>query len=123
VRLTDLVLLSSHRDYATEKDWEYLRNDSAYADALQFEKVSGGVGEDKFEMVVTDRWRSKVSQPPSTECYADDQTKTNREDGSYATGDLYQPHPTKQNVWRYAGRGDDVIVMVSFNNPCLLMPG
>jgi hypothetical protein len=61
VYLTDLVLLSSHRDYASEKDWEYLRNDSAYADALRFEKVLGGVGEDKYEMVVTDRWRSKVS--------------------------------------------------------------
>jgi hypothetical protein len=39
-------------------------------------------------------------------------TKTNRPDGSYATGDLYTPHPTKPNVWKYVGRGDDVIVMV-----------
>lgn len=41
------------------------------------------------------------------------QTKSNRDDGSYATGDLYTPHPTKKGVWRYVGRGDDVIVMVS----------
>jgi hypothetical protein len=42
----------------------------------------------------------------------DPQTKSNRDNGSYATGDLYQPHPSKRDVWRYAGRGDDVIVMV-----------
>lgn len=44
---------------------------------------------------------------------ADHQTKSNRDDGSYATGDLYEKHPTKPDVWRYVGRGDDVIVMVS----------
>ncbi|WVF66748.1 hypothetical protein IAT40_001490 [Kwoniella sp. CBS 6097] len=88
-------LLSSHRDYRNEKDWEWLRNDSPFASAIMFEPVEGE--QDKFEMVVTDRWASK--------------TKSNRNDGSYASGDLYEPHPTKQNVWRYAGRGDDVIVM------------
>lgn len=40
------------------------------------------------------------------------QTKSNRPDGSYATGDLYTPHSAKPNVWRYIGRGDDVVVMV-----------
>jgi hypothetical protein len=40
------------------------------------------------------------------------QTKSNRDDGSYASGDLYEKHPTKNSVWRYVGRGDDVIVMV-----------
>ncbi|KAK8849366.1 hypothetical protein IAR55_004698 [Kwoniella newhampshirensis] len=86
-------LLTSHRDYQTELDWEWLRNDSAYSDALVFEPVDG----DKCEMIVTQGWTSK--------------TKTNRPDGSYATGDLYERHTTKKNVWRYAGRGDDVIVM------------
>ncbi|KAL7419511.1 hypothetical protein Q5752_005422 [Cryptotrichosporon argae] len=93
-------LLSSHRDYETEDDWEWLRNDSAYGDAIRFEP-SGDAG--KCEMVVTDGWRSK--------------TKTNRDDGSYATGDLYEPHPTKPNVWRYAGRADDVIVMKASPGP------
>ncbi|WVQ94361.1 hypothetical protein IAU59_001440 [Kwoniella sp. CBS 9459] len=88
-------LLSSHRHYETEEDWEWLRNDSPYASAIRFEPVEGD--QNKFEMVVTDKWASK--------------TKSNRDDGSYASGDLYEPHPTKQNVWRYAGRGDDVIVM------------
>ncbi|WWC93869.1 hypothetical protein V866_000705 [Kwoniella sp. B9012] len=88
-------LLSSHRDYATEKDWEWLRNDSPYSDTLVFEPVDES--REKYEMIVTDRWTSK--------------TKSNRADGSYATGDLYQPHPSKKNVWKYVGRGDDVIVL------------
>lgn len=37
----------------------------------------------------------------------------NRDDGSYATGDLYEPHPTRQDTWRYAARADDTLVMVS----------
>lgn len=41
------------------------------------------------------------------------QTKSNRPDGSYATGDLYERHPTKKDTWKYAGRGDDTIVLVS----------
>lgn len=68
-------------------------------------------------MIVTDRWTSKVRGP--VDCTASplskltgSQTKTNRDDGSYATGDLYEKHPSKPDVWRYVGRGDDVIVMV-----------
>lgn len=45
------------------------------------------------------------------------QVKSNRENGDYATGDLYEPHPEKPNIWRYAGRGDDVVVLVSRQRP------
>lgn len=53
------VLLSSYRDFANDKEWEWLHNDSAYADALVFEKFE----EDprKAEMVVTNGWKSKVT--------------------------------------------------------------
>lgn len=51
------VLLSSFRDFKNEKDWEWLRNDSPYSSALKFEDV----GNDKYEMVVTKEWQSKVS--------------------------------------------------------------
>lgn len=56
------VLLSSHRDYDSEKDWELLRNDSPYGDALVFELQAerSTTGTERFEMVVTDRWTSKV---------------------------------------------------------------
>ncbi|KAG7527660.1 hypothetical protein FFLO_06707 [Filobasidium floriforme] len=86
-------LLTSYRDFKTDKEWEWLHNNSAYASALVFEPFEGN----KAEMVVTNDWRSKV--------------KSNRPDGSYATGDIYERHATKPNVWRYAGRGDDVLVM------------
>jgi hypothetical protein len=56
--------MSSHRDYATERDWEWLRNDSAYSDALVFEPVNtdkdGATSAEKYEMIVTDKWTSKV---------------------------------------------------------------
>lgn len=98
-------------------DWEWLRNDSPYADALVFEPVEEQG--DRFEMVVTSRWSSKVcvtattSTPLYETCiHPTPQTKSNRGDESYATGDLYEPHPTKRDVWRYVGRGDDVVVMV-----------
>ncbi|KAK2802567.1 putative NRPS-like protein biosynthetic cluster [Onygenales sp. PD_10] len=29
----------------------------------------------------------------------------------YRTGDLFVPHPRKANLWKYIGRGDDVIVL------------
>lgn len=103
-------MLSSHRDYHTEMDWEWLRNDSRYADALVFEPVGDG----RYEMVVSDQWRSKAGWSLIfRRIELTPQTKSNREDGSYATGDLYERHERKPGVWRYAGRGDDVLVMVS----------
>lgn len=52
-------MLSSYRDFETDKEWEWLHNDSPYADALVFESFE----EDprKAEMVVTNGWKSKVS--------------------------------------------------------------
>lgn len=41
------------------------------------------------------------------------QAVRNLPDGHYATGDLFEPHQTKPNTWRYIGRGDDVLVLVS----------
>lgn len=60
--LINSVLMSSHRDYETEKDWELLRNDSLYGDALVFEPQAerSSAGAERYEMVVTDRWTSKV---------------------------------------------------------------
>lgn len=56
------VLMSSHRDYETEKDWEWLRNDSGYSEALIFEpqERDGKMDDGICEMIVTDRWMSKV---------------------------------------------------------------
>ncbi|KAJ9115675.1 putative NRPS-like protein biosynthetic cluster [Naganishia adeliensis] len=90
-------LLTSYRDFQNDSEWEWLRNDSPYAAALKFELSESDPTGRKSEMIVTSEWRSKV--------------KSNRANGDYATGDLYERHPTKDNVWRYAGRGDDVVVL------------
>ena len=38
---------------------------------------------------------------------------TNRDDGSYATKDLFEPHPSIEGAWKYCGRLDDTIVLVN----------
>ncbi|KAI1812317.1 hypothetical protein GGS20DRAFT_27949 [Poronia punctata] len=38
---------------------------------------------------------------------------SNRDDGSYATNDLFERHPTDPGKWKFAGRADDVIVLVN----------
>jgi len=69
------VLLSSHRDYETEKDWELLRNDSPYADALRFEETDAGPsGTRRYEMVVTSNWTSLVGISPTGRYHDTDPT-------------------------------------------------
>ncbi|KAJ9108879.1 hypothetical protein QFC21_000199 [Naganishia friedmannii] len=99
-------LMTSYRDYANDKEWEWLHNDSPYASALKFEESESDPTGRKLEMIVTSEWKSKsyTSMRPF-------QVKSNRENGDYATGDLYERHSEKPNVWRYAGRGDDVVVL------------
>ena len=55
------VLLSSNRNFDTEDDWDWLRNDSTYADALVFEPAAGST-DGVCELVVSPKWRSKVCQ-------------------------------------------------------------
>lgn len=35
----------------------------------------------------------------------------NRPDGSYATNDLFVPHPSKPGYWYIIGRADDTLIM------------
>ncbi|KAF4977475.1 hypothetical protein FZEAL_5994 [Fusarium zealandicum] len=87
-------LVSSHRDYGKDKDWQYLR---AIDDPqlLVFEPRENGLS----ELVVKPGWPFKV--------------KTNRDDGSYATSDLFEPHSKKQNAWRYHSRADAQITLAN----------
>ncbi|KAI8650790.1 Carrier domain-containing protein [Fusarium keratoplasticum] len=87
-------LTCSHRDYAKDKEWQYLRviNDTHL---LEFEPRENGLS----ELVVKPRWPFKV--------------KTNRDDGSYATSDLFEPHPSKPNAWRYHSRADSQITLAN----------
>ncbi|KAI2613746.1 male sterility protein-domain-containing protein [Hypoxylon fragiforme] len=87
-------LMSSHRDYAEDKEWQYLRPivDSTY---LSFEPRGDGLS----ELVVKPSW-PLIS-------------KTNRDDGSYATSDLFEAHPSIPNAWRYHSRADAQIVLAN----------
>lgn len=86
-------LISSHRDYATDKEWQYLRsNASPY---LAFEPQEDGL----FELVVLPSWPHMA--------------KRNRDDGSYATADLFAPHPTIPNAWKYHSRADSQLTLIT----------
>ncbi|KAF3384280.1 Iterative polyketide synthase afoE [Penicillium rolfsii] len=87
-------LLSSHRNYKKDQEWQYLRVRVA-SDLLQFEARENGL----CELVVQPEWPFR--------------TKTNREDGSYATSDLFEPHPHRRDLWRYHSRADSQITLAN----------
>ncbi|KAG8672351.1 nonribosomal peptide synthetase-like protein nrps11 [Fusarium poae] len=85
-------LMSSHRDFATDKEWQFLRpiDDPKL---ISFEPRDDGLS----ELVVRPDWPFLI--------------KTNREDGSYATSDLFEPHQSITNAWRYHSRADAQITL------------
>ncbi|KAF5685593.1 nonribosomal peptide synthetase [Fusarium circinatum] len=87
-------LVSSHRDYAKDKDWQFLR---AIDDPklIEFEPRENGL----TELVVKPGWPFLI--------------KTNRKDGSYATSDLFEPHQSISNGWRYHSRADAQITLAN----------
>ena len=87
-------LLSSHRDYSRDDDWRSLRAKSA-SRHLAFEPRKNGL----WELVVKHSWPSMA--------------KTNREDGSYATSDLFEPNPSRPNEWLYHSRADSQLTLAN----------
>ncbi|KAH7153986.1 hypothetical protein DER46DRAFT_702641 [Fusarium sp. MPI-SDFR-AT-0072] len=87
-------LMSSHRDYDNDKDWQFLR---AIGDPklIEFEARENGLS----ELIVKPGWPFLI--------------KTNREDGSYSTSDLFEPHPSIPNAWRYDSRADAQITLAN----------
>lgn len=93
-------LMSSYRDFCNDKEWSWLRLPDQLGQSLLYFEAQDGSGEDDvFELVVSPQWPNKQL--------------SNRSDGSFATGDLYQRHPTHQDRWRYKRRADDNIVMIN----------
>ena len=86
-------LMSSHRDYATDKEWQYLRSDAS--PYLKFEPQE----DDLAELVILSSWPHMA--------------KRNRDDGSYATADLFAPHPTIQDAWKYHSRADSQLTLIT----------
>ena len=88
-------LMTSARS-SDDKAWNYVRVHERLRPHVKFEQQ----GDSKlFELVVGPGWPSKVA--------------TNREDGSYATKDLFIPHPTFEGAWKYISRRDDTIILVN----------
>lgn len=86
--------MTSFRD-RSDKAWNYLRPSANLVPFLRWEPR----GVDLFELVVLDGWPSKVA--------------TNRSDGSYATKDLFVPHLSIPNAWKYSARLDDTIALLN----------
>ncbi|SJX62854.1 related to LYS2-L-aminoadipate-semialdehyde dehydrogenase, large subunit [Sporisorium reilianum f. sp. reilianum] len=93
-------LMSSWRDFDADQEWNHLRiPDKLGQSMLRFEPHDPSAEGGLFELVVTKEWPTKLV--------------ANRDDGSYATSDLYAKHPSLPNTWRYDSRSDDTIVLVS----------
>lgn len=87
-------LLSSDRAFDQDKGWQYLRPDTRVK-ALSFEPCEDGLS----ELVVRSGWPHMA--------------KTNRRDGSFATSDLFEPHPSISNAWRYHSRADSQLTLIT----------
>lgn len=94
-------LLSSHREYSVDREWLFLRADpSLQPDYYDFEPQPESTNEHVpplFELVVKPNWPHRG--------------KTNRADGSLATGDLFEKHPTIPNAWRFHSRTEEQITL------------
>ena len=87
-------LLSSHRDYNQDQEWQYLRLPVSN-DLLRFEPRGDGL----FELIVLPEWPHMA--------------KRNREDGSYATSDLFEEHQRIPGAWKYHSRSDAQLTLVT----------
>uniref|UniRef100_U4LLH7 Similar to Linear gramicidin synthase subunit D acc. no. Q70LM4 n=1 Tax=Pyronema omphalodes (strain CBS 100304) TaxID=1076935 RepID=U4LLH7_PYROM len=85
------VMMSSNG----KEGWNWLIPTENAGPHLVWEEEDGGL----FQMIVKGSWKALVAE--------------NRFDGSYATGDLFQKHPTKPMHFKYIGRRDDTIVMMN----------
>ncbi len=86
-------LMSSHREYANDKEWQYLRSNTS--PHLSFEPQEEGL----CELVILSSWPHMA--------------KRNRDDGSYATSDLFALHPTIPNAWKYHSRADSQLTLIT----------
>lgn len=87
-------LMSSHREYDKDGEWQYLRSppDAAF---VCFEARD----EDLSELVVLPGWPHMA--------------KKNRDDGAFATADLFEAHPTIAGAWKYHSRADSQLTLIT----------
>ncbi|KAI9166563.1 Adenylate-forming reductase [Paramyrothecium foliicola] len=87
-------LMTSFRPQG-DKAWNYVREHDKLIPFLKWIPR----GPNLYECCVLDGWPSKV--------------QSNQPDGSYTTKDLFEPHPTIPQAWKYIARLDDTIVLVN----------
>lgn len=78
-----------------DKAWNYVREHDRLSPYLKWIPR----GPNLYECVVTEGWPAKV--------------QSNQPDSSYATKDLFEPHPTIPRAWKYIARLDDTLVLVN----------
>ncbi|RAL63959.1 hypothetical protein DID88_003147 [Monilinia fructigena] len=89
-------VLSTHRRYSVDKEWEYFKVAQAVP-YLKFEPLSDDSG--RYELVIMKGWPQMA--------------KTSRDDGSWATSDLFEPHPSIENAWKIVSRRDAQITLIT----------
>ena len=87
-------LMSSHRRYKIDEEWQYLRCRSPH---ISFEPQ--GEGSNLAELVVRSTWPHMA--------------KRNRDNGCFATADLFEKHPTIADAWRYHSRSDSQLTLAT----------
>ena len=85
-------LMSSHRLYTIDKEWQYLRCQTPH---MSFEPQEDSLA----ELVIGPLWPHMA--------------KRNREDGSFATADLFEKHALIACGWRYHSRGDSQLTLAT----------
>lgn len=88
-------LLSSHRNYREDQEWQYLRSHGLKL--LEFEKQHDGSR--LSELVIQSDWPHMA--------------KRNRENGSFATADLFAPHSKLTDAWKYHSRADSQLTLIT----------
>lgn len=86
-------LMSSYRDFANDKDWDFLRSTPGDEHFI-FRKGDDGT----YELEVKGDWPALAVVP-------------NLDNGNYKTGDVFEKHASTPGAWRYLGRNDDVITL------------
>lgn len=93
---TGLILSSAYRP-REDKAWNYLRPPPQVVPYVEFNLVQ----DQKHECVVLDGHKGKImsnsDDPPA----------------SWHTNDLFVPHPTLPNAWKFVGRMDDRITLLN----------
>ncbi|KAL8728043.1 MAG: hypothetical protein Q9166_005643 [cf. Caloplaca sp. 2 TL-2023] len=88
-------LLSSHRNYEKDQEWQYLRSHGSNLLVFEPQQDESGLS----ELVIRPEWPHMA--------------KWNREDGSFATADLFVPHPRIEDAWKYHSRADSQLTLIT----------